>query len=232
MERVLLHCRACTKASSLPLFLRFRVRPKMVEAGCKENLGRVSMQRSYRIAKQWIRLLHCGCVMSDREPCHTDQVSRSLYQGDLSQTQSPNSGILRPTSNELWQLSGNHGILGPNCLCLDYRLHISTMPPRLHIRCERAAGTRDCNTLPESYHRLDDSTNVMGASPTGKKILFRDTNGVEDFGYTTLFEKAIHPAVSPGAGLHVMNRQAVENVLRFLEKLASHTHGLSGCTSG
>ncbi|KAH7081885.1 cytochrome P450 [Paraphoma chrysanthemicola] len=82
--------------------------------------------------------------------------------------------------------------------------------------------------LAQKHYRILDfapveakvAINVMGASPAGKKILVKNVNGIEDFSYAILFDKAIHPAVSPGPGLHDMNRKSVENVLRLVDILA------------
>jgi len=62
--------------------------------------------------------------------------------------------------------------------------------------------------------------NVMGASPAGKKILIRNSNGKDDFSYAILFTKAIHPAVSPGAALDAMSLAAVKNVVTVVDRLA------------
>ncbi|KAF2789461.1 cytochrome P450 [Melanomma pulvis-pyrius CBS 109.77] len=51
--------------------------------------------------------------------------------------------------------------------------------------------------------------NVMGA------------NGVEDFSYVILFDKAIHSAVAPGPKLDAMNRLSVQKVAEVLDILAS-----------
>jgi hypothetical protein len=68
---------------------------------------------------------------------------------------------------------------------------------------------------------LKFAINVMGASSTAKKILIKTINGVEDFSYAVLFEKAIHTALSPGPGLRVMNTSSAQNVLRVVNELAS-----------
>jgi hypothetical protein len=62
--------------------------------------------------------------------------------------------------------------------------------------------------------------NVMGAGPEGRKILVRDRNGVEDFSYAIEFDKAIHPAVTPGPLLDAMNRLSVQKVFEALERLS------------
>lgn len=67
--------------------------------------------------------------------------------------------------------------------------------------------------------------NVMGASPAGKKILVKTVNGVEDYSYPILFDKAIHPAVSPGPGLHAMNVRSIQNVSSVVNRLVSQTPG-------
>jgi len=51
--------------------------------------------------------------------------------------------------------------------------------------------------------------NVMGASPEGRKILVREVEGVGEFGYPILFDKAIHPAVTPGPKLDAMNKLSI-----------------------
>jgi hypothetical protein len=63
--------------------------------------------------------------------------------------------------------------------------------------------------------------NVMGASPDGKKVLVKNVDGVEDFSYAILFDKAIHPAVTPGPKLDAMNRLSVQKVAEALDTLAS-----------
>ncbi|KAF1996687.1 cytochrome P450 [Amniculicola lignicola CBS 123094] len=63
--------------------------------------------------------------------------------------------------------------------------------------------------------------NVMGASPEGRKILVRDVEGVGGFGYPILFDKAIHPAVTPGPMLDAMNRLSVLKVAETVELLAA-----------
>lgn len=63
--------------------------------------------------------------------------------------------------------------------------------------------------------------NVMGASPDGRKVLVRNRDGVEDFSYAIMFDKAIHPAVTPGPKLDAMNRVSIQKVSEALEKLAS-----------
>jgi len=63
--------------------------------------------------------------------------------------------------------------------------------------------------------------NVMGSGPEGKKVLVRNRDGVEDFSYAILFDKAIHPAVTPGAKLDAMNRVSVVKVSESVEMLAS-----------
>ncbi|KAH4043923.1 hypothetical protein HBH98_117350 [Parastagonospora nodorum] len=68
---------------------------------------------------------------------------------------------------------------------------------------------------------LKVAINVMGASPTAKKILIKNINGVEDFSYAVLFDKAIHTALSPGPGLRAMNTNSAQNVLRVVNELAS-----------
>lgn len=67
------------------------------------------------------------------------------------------------------------------------------------------------------------AVNVMGASSAGKKILVRNVNGVKDYSYAILFDKAIHPAVSPGPGLHAMNAKSVRGVMRIVDQLATQT---------
>jgi hypothetical protein len=63
--------------------------------------------------------------------------------------------------------------------------------------------------------------NVMGASPDGKKVLVKNVDGVEDFSYAILFDKAIHPAVTPGPKLDAMNRLSVQKMAEALDTLAS-----------
>jgi hypothetical protein len=63
--------------------------------------------------------------------------------------------------------------------------------------------------------------NVMGASPEGKKVLVKTRDGVEDFSYAILFDKVIHPAVTPGPKLDAMNRLSVQKVSEALDMLAS-----------
>lgn len=65
--------------------------------------------------------------------------------------------------------------------------------------------------------------NVMGASPEGRKILVREVEGVGKYSYPILFDKAIHPAVTPGPQLDAMNRLSVQKVKETLESLASQT---------
>jgi hypothetical protein len=64
--------------------------------------------------------------------------------------------------------------------------------------------------------------NVMGATPAGKEILNQEREGVGKHAYAIEFDKAIHPALTPGPNLDVMNRIAVLKVAEFLENLASH----------
>ncbi|KAF1961948.1 cytochrome P450 [Byssothecium circinans] len=81
----------------------------------------------------------------------------------------------------------------------------------------------------QRYYRILDfapmeakvAINVMGASPAGKKVLVKNIDGVEDFSYAILFDKAIHSSASPGLGLDAMNRKSVQNVSNILDKLAS-----------
>jgi len=83
----------------------------------------------------------------------------------------------------------------------------------------------------QKYYRILDfapmeakvAITVMGASPAGKKVLIKKVDGVEDFSYAILFDKAIHSAVSPGPGLDAMNRKSVQNVSDVLDELASET---------
>jgi hypothetical protein len=83
--------------------------------------------------------------------------------------------------------------------------------------------------IAQKYYRILDfapmeakvAINVMGASPAGKKILVKNINGVEDYSYPILFDKAIHPSVSPGPGLHAMNAKSVQNVSRIVTQLAT-----------
>jgi hypothetical protein len=85
--------------------------------------------------------------------------------------------------------------------------------------------------IAQKYYRILDfapmeakvAINVMGASPAGKKILVKNVNGVEDYSYPILFDKAIHPSVSPGPGLHAMNAKSVQNVTRIVTQLATQT---------
>lgn len=63
--------------------------------------------------------------------------------------------------------------------------------------------------------------NVMGASPAGGKVLVKNVNGVEDSSYAVLFDRAIHPTVSPGPGLHAMNVKSAQNVSRIVTELAT-----------
>ncbi|KAF2142289.1 uncharacterized protein K452DRAFT_248906 [Aplosporella prunicola CBS 121167] len=65
--------------------------------------------------------------------------------------------------------------------------------------------------------------NVMGATPEGRKILKMDRNGVGEHSYAIEFDKAIHPAVTPGTNLDAMNRRSVQKVSEFLDTLASQT---------
>ena len=65
--------------------------------------------------------------------------------------------------------------------------------------------------------------NVMGAGPDGRKVLVRNQNGVEDFSYAIKFDKAIHPAVSPGSKLDGMNRVSIQKVSEAVESLAART---------
>lgn len=63
--------------------------------------------------------------------------------------------------------------------------------------------------------------NVMGASPEGKEILIRKVDGVGEYSYPILFDKAIHPAVTPGTKLDAMNRLSVQMVTESVDALAS-----------
>lgn len=63
----------------------------------------------------------------------------------------------------------------------------------------------------------------MGASPEGRRILVRKVEGVGEFSYPILFDKAIHPAVTPGPKLDAMNRLSVQKVAETVEILASQT---------
>lgn len=63
----------------------------------------------------------------------------------------------------------------------------------------------------------------MGATPAGQKILKMNRNGVGEHSYAIEFDKAIHPAVTPGANLDAMNRLSVQKVSDFLNTLASET---------
>jgi len=56
-----------------------------------------------------------------------------------------------------------------------------------------------------------------------KKKLIKNINGVEDFSYAILFDKAIHPVLSPGQGLRVMNANSAQSVSRVVHELASQT---------
>jgi len=62
---------------------------------------------------------------------------------------------------------------------------------------------------------------VMGASSEAKKILDRERDGVKDFSYAIMLDKAIHPAVSLGPQLDAMNRVSVQKVSEGIEKLAA-----------
>lgn len=64
--------------------------------------------------------------------------------------------------------------------------------------------------------------NVMGATPAGKEILKMNRNGVGEYSYLIEFDKAIHPAVTPGASLDTMNRLSIQKVSEFLDALASN----------
>jgi hypothetical protein len=83
--------------------------------------------------------------------------------------------------------------------------------------------------IAQKYYRILDfapmeakvAINVMGASPAGKKVLIKNINGVEDYSYPILFDKAIHPSVSPGPALHAMNAKSVQNVSRIVTQLAT-----------
>jgi hypothetical protein len=65
--------------------------------------------------------------------------------------------------------------------------------------------------------------NVMGSGPEGKEVLLRSKEGVGDYAYAILFDKAIHASVSPGPQLDAMNRSSVEIVARSVEELASRS---------
>ncbi|KAF1849697.1 cytochrome P450 [Cucurbitaria berberidis CBS 394.84] len=63
--------------------------------------------------------------------------------------------------------------------------------------------------------------NVMGATMAGKEILNQEREGVGKHAYAIEFDKAIHPAVTPGPKLDAMNRLSVQKVAEFLENTAS-----------
>ncbi|KAF2267292.1 cytochrome P450 [Lojkania enalia] len=65
------------------------------------------------------------------------------------------------------------------------------------------------------------AVNVMGSGPEGKEILAMDRDGLGPFSYPIAFDKAIHPAVSPGPKLDAMNRHAVQKVSSAIEEIAS-----------
>ena len=67
------------------------------------------------------------------------------------------------------------------------------------------------------------AVNVMGATTAGKTILNMNRNGVGEHSYAIEFDKAIHPAVTPGADLDAMNRLAAQKVSEFLDTLAGET---------
>jgi hypothetical protein len=62
--------------------------------------------------------------------------------------------------------------------------------------------------------------NVMGATPAGKEILNIELESVGKHAYAIEFDKAIHPAMTPGANLDALNRLSVQKVNEFLNKLA------------
>ncbi|KAF2009717.1 cytochrome P450 [Aaosphaeria arxii CBS 175.79] len=63
--------------------------------------------------------------------------------------------------------------------------------------------------------------NVMGASPKAREILVKEVEGVGKFSYPILFDKAIHPTVTPGPKLDDINRLSVQKVAEIIETLAS-----------
>jgi hypothetical protein len=67
------------------------------------------------------------------------------------------------------------------------------------------------------------AVNVMGATPAGQKILKMNRNGVGEHSYAIEFDKAIHPAMTPGANLDAMNRLSIQNISGLLDTLASET---------
>lgn len=68
--------------------------------------------------------------------------------------------------------------------------------------------------------------NVMGGSDAAKTILTKNMDPKEgdwDSAYAVSYSKAIHPAMSPGAGLDAMNRVVIQKLAESLETLKTET---------
>jgi hypothetical protein len=71
--------------------------------------------------------------------------------------------------------------------------------------------------------------NVMAATPAAKEILHRESEEFGTFAYANSFDKAIHPALTPGFNLDALNRlsvQKVNGIFNRLGKQKSHTLNL------
>jgi hypothetical protein len=84
-----------------------------------------------------------------------------------------------------------------------------------------SAVQRQARTLDFAPIETRAAINVMGATPAGKEILNIEREGVGKHAYAVEFDKAIHPAVTPGPNLDTLNRLAVQKVDDFLNKLAA-----------
>ncbi len=66
------------------------------------------------------------------------------------------------------------------------------------------------------------AANVMGLTAAGNEILSADMLGPNFPGsYLGTFVKAIHPAMSPGAGLDAINRASVQVISASFDRLAA-----------
>ena len=74
---------------------------------------------------------------------------------------------------------------------------------------------RQFRTLAFTPIEAKAAADVMGASHTANEILAQNMTG--DEGYLMSFAKAIHPALSPGAGLDSMNQVSVQVIAESLD---------------
>jgi hypothetical protein len=85
-----------------------------------------------------------------------------------------------------------------------------------------SAAQRQVRVLDFAPVEAKAAINVMGATPGGKEMLNQEREGVGKHAYAIEFDKAIHPALTPGQNLDALNRLSVQKVTEFLENLAAH----------